>query len=352
MSLAPALVLRDGDRARLADLARLPSVPSGLAKRARMVLLAADGVPNAQIARMVGVSRPTVISWRDRYQQGGIKALEDEPRSGRPPRIDEVDVVVATLAGGGRPPQQLGITHWSARNLAAELGISFASVARIWRHWDIEPRRIEVFRFATDPPLEPAIRDVVGMYLNPPDNAVVVSVAETFGVQALGRATPVRRGMPEWRTRDHKRHAADALFTALEAVAEKTATDAAQPRHREFLRFLRKVTVIHRGVDLHVVLDNCSAHRHPEVRRWLAQPENRRVTVHVTPPGWSWLSMVEIFFGIVTRQAAHRGALHSAKELTAAVGMFIATCNNRHQTFAWIKNAPSYLVKPDRNQGS
>ena len=190
MSLAPALVLRDGDRRRLADLARLPSVPSGLAKRARMVLLAADGVPNAQIARVVGVSRPTVISWRDRYQRGGIKALEDEPRPGRPPRIDEVDVVVATLAGGGRPPQQLGISHWSARYLAAELGISFASVARIWRHWGIEPSRIEAYRFATDPPFEPKIRDVVGLYLNPPDNAVVVSVGET--VQAEGSAGPHR----------------------------------------------------------------------------------------------------------------------------------------------------------------
>jgi transposase len=344
------LVLRDGDRARLADLARLPSVPSGLAKRARMVLLAADGVPNAQIARIVGVSRPTVISWRDRYQLGGIKALEDEPRSGRPPRIDEVDVVVATLADGGRPPQQLGITHWSARYLAAELDISFASVARIWRHWDIEPRRIAAFRFATDPPLEPGIRDVVGMYLNPPDNAVVVSVAETFQVQALGRATPARRGVPEWRTRDHKRQAADALFAALEAMADKITADAAQPRHKEFLRFLRKVSVIHRGVDLHVVLDNYSAHRHPEVRRWLAQPENQRVTVHVTPPGRSWLSMVEIFFGIVARQAARHGSVRSAKEITTAIGTFTARCGNLQQVLAWIKNAPNPPVKPGRNQ--
>ena len=127
MSRAPALILREGDRERLAELARLPSVPSGLAKRARIVLLAADGMPNAQIARAAGVSRPTVIGWRDRYQQGGIRALEDEPRSGRPPEIDEADVVVATLADDGRPPARLGITHWSARFLAAELGISFAS---------------------------------------------------------------------------------------------------------------------------------------------------------------------------------------------------------------------------------
>ena len=345
MSLAPALVLRDGDRRRLADLARLPSVPSGLAKRARMVLLAADGVPNAQIARVVGVSRPTVISWRDRYQRGGIKALEDEPRPGRPPRIDEVDVVVATLAGGGRPPQQLGISHWSARYLAAELGISFASVARIWRHWGIEPSRIEAYRFATDPPFEPKIRDVVGAYLNSPDNAVVVSVGETVQAEGLGRATPVRRGVPEWRTRHDKRHAADELFAALEAAAGKINADAAQPRHKAFLRFLRRMTVVHRGVDLHVVLDNYSAHKHPEVRRWLAQPENQRVTVHVTPPGRSWLSMVEIFFGIVPRQPARGGAARSAKELAAAVGTFTATPTSGRQAFAWIKNAPELQSK-------
>ena len=154
MSLAPALVLREGDRQRLADLARLPSVPSGLAKRARIVLLAADGMANAQIARTVEVSRPTVIGWRDRYQRGGIKGLGDEARSGQA-EISEADVVVATLADGGRPPQRLGITHWLARFLAAELGISFASVARIWRKWGIQPQRIETFKFSADPELEP-----------------------------------------------------------------------------------------------------------------------------------------------------------------------------------------------------
>jgi len=184
-------VLREGDRDRLAELARLPSVPSGLAKRARIVLLAGDGMPNSQIARTAGVSRPTVIGWRDRYLQGGIAALEDELRSGRPPVIDEIDVVVATLALDGRPPERLGITHWSARFLAAELGISFASVARIWRKWGIQPHRIESFKFSTDPDLEAKIRDVVGLYLDPPANAVVVSVDEKSQIQALDRTAPM-----------------------------------------------------------------------------------------------------------------------------------------------------------------
>ena len=184
MSFAPALVLRDGDRKKLGDLARLPSVPSGLAKRARMILLAADGVPNAEIARLAGVSRPTVIAWRDRYEAGGVAALEDAQRSGRPAEIDEIEVVAATLVNSGRPPERLGITHWSSRFLAAELGISFATVARTWRKWGIQPHRLETFKFSTDPQLEAKIRDVTGLYLAPPDNAVVVSIDEKSQIQA------------------------------------------------------------------------------------------------------------------------------------------------------------------------
>src|SRR5579864_1404152 len=229
MSLAPALVLREGDRDRLADLARLPSVPSGLARRARMVLLAADGMPNAQIARTVAVSRPTVIGWRDRYRAGGIAALADQPRSGRPAEIDEIKVVVATLADDGRPPARLGITHWSARFMATELGISFASVARIWRKWHIQPHRLETFKFSTDPELEAKIRDVVGLYLAPPDNAVVVSVDEKSQIQALDRTAPMlplRPGLAERRTHDYKRNGTTTLFADLDVATEKITADA------------------------------------------------------------------------------------------------------------------------------
>jgi transposase len=356
MSRAPALVLRDGDGERLAELARLPSVPSGLAKRARMVLLAADGLPNAQIARAVGVSRPTVISWRDRYEQGGIAALEDEPRSGRPPQIDEADVVVATLANGGRPPQRLGITHWSARFLADELGISFASVARIWRKWKIQPHRIETFKFSTDPELEPKIRDVTGLYLDPPANAVVVSVDEKSQIQALDRTAPMlplRPGLAARRTHDYKRHGTTTLFAALEIATGKITADACYPRHRhqEFLRFLKKVAAAHPGVALHVVLDNYGTHKHPEVRAWLEQPENQRITLHFTPTSCSWLNMVEIFFGIITRQAIRRGSFTSVKDLTTAIGRFIDAYNERCQPFTWTKDADALLakIKPSNN---
>jgi transposase len=355
MSLASALVLREGDRQRLADLARLPSAPSGLAKRARIVLLAADGVPNAQIARAAGVSRPTVIGWRDRYRQGGIKGLEDEPRPGRPPQIDEADVVIATLADGGRPPQRLGITHWSARFLAAELGISFASVARIWRKWGIAPHRIETFKFSTHPELGPKIRDVVGLYLDPPDNAVVLSVDEKSQIQALDRTAPMlplRPGLPERRTHGYVRHGTTTLFAALEVATGKITADACYPRHRhqEFLRFLKKAAAAHPGVDLHIVLDNYAAHKHPEVRRWLAKPQNARITLHFTPTGCSWLNMVEIFFGLITRQAIRRGTFRTVKDLTAAIGAFIDAYNDRARPFSWTKDAEEILAKSDRQR--
>ena len=348
MSFAPALVLREGDRERLGELARLPSVPSGLAKRARMVLLAADGKPNAEIARIAGVSRPTVIGWRNRYEQGGIRALDDVPRSGRPPEIDEVDVVAATLAGDGRPPERLGITHWSARFLAAELGISFASVARIWRKWGIQPHRVETFKFSTDPELEAKIRDVIGLYLAPPDNAVVVSVDEKSQIQALDRTAPMLRpGLAERRTHDYKRNGTTTLFAALEVATGKVTADACYPRHRhqEFLQFLKKVATAHPSVQLHVILDNYGTRKHPEVRKWLARPENQRITLHFTPTSCSWLNMVEIFFGIITRQAIRRGTFTSVKDLTARIGVFIDAYNDRCQPFTWTKDADELLAK-------
>lgn len=338
MTTAPPLALRDGDRERLTDLARLPSVPSGLAKRARMLLLAAEGMPNAEIAREVGVSRPTVIGWRDRYARGGIKALEDERRSGRPPRIDEADIVVASLASDGRPPPRLGAAQWSVRLLAGELGISFASVARVWRRWGIRPGHIETFKFGTVPELEPRFRDIVGLYLGP-DHAVVLSVAEAFQVRTPRRITSARRRLPEWRTRDHRRHSAATLLAALEAAGDGTPAEAGRPRHREFLRFLAGAVEAHRGVELHVVVEGPRLARHPDVRRWLARPENTRVTVHATPAGCPWLTLVQVFFGILAEQGMWRGARATGAELRAAISAFTSGYDNRLQPFTWIKNA-------------
>ena len=306
MSVAPALVLRPGDKEKLSSLVRSSSVRAGVAQRARIVLLAAQGMPNAEIARRVGVSGPTVLSWRNRYQGGGIAALEDAPRSGRPPVHGEVDVVVATLEP---PPQQLGVTHWSARLLAKHLGISFATVARIWRKWKLQPWRVETFKFSIDHELEAKIRDVIGLYLAPPQNAVVVCIDEKSQVQALDRTAPIlplRPGIPAKQTHDYRRHGTTTLFAALE-VATGKVTDRCYDRHShvEFLAFLKQVAKAYPRVPLHVVADNYATHKHPKIKAWLAR--NPRVTMHFTPTSGSWLNMVEIFFGIITRQAIRRG---------------------------------------------
>ena len=205
MTIAAPLVLRAGDESRLTAMVRSQTVTAAAAQRARIVLLAADGVSNAEIARRVGVSRPTVVGWRQRYTEVGMSGLAELDRPGRPTVFDEADVVVATLT---KPPETLGVTHWSARLLADQLGISFASVARIWRKWDLQPWRVEAFKFSTDPELDTKVRDVVGLYLAPPDKAVVLSIDEKSQVQALDRTAPIlplRPGIPEKQTHDYIR---------------------------------------------------------------------------------------------------------------------------------------------------
>jgi len=252
MYVAEALHLRDGDRARLEALTRASTAPAGLVARCRIVLLAADGVPNTEIAQRLLTSRPTVLKWRGRYAEVGIEGLADLPRPGRQPQIDEIDVLAETLADKGKPPLELGVTHWSARLMATRLSISFATVARIWRKWNIQPHRIETFKFSTDPELEPKIRDVVGLYLDPPRNAVVVSVDEKSQIQALNRTQPIlplRPGLPARQTHDYIRHGTTTLFAALEIATGRISADACYPRHTnvEFLAFLKQVAKAHPG---------------------------------------------------------------------------------------------------------
>jgi transposase len=354
MSVAAALVLREGDRSRLEALTRSSSIRAGLAQRARIVLLAAEGLPNAEIARRTGTSRPTVLDWRNRYAAVGLAGLDDLPRSGRPAEIDEIEVVVATLADGGRPPARLGVTHWSARLLADQLGISFASVARIWRKWELQPWRSETFKFSTDPELEAKIRDVVGLYLNPPEKAVVVCIDEKSQVQALDRTAPIlpiMPGVPEKQTHDYVRHGTTTLFAALE-VATGRVEQACLPRHRhqEFLRFLRQVAKAYPRVKLHLVCDNYATHKHPAVAAWLAR--NPRISLHFTPTSGSWLNLVEIFFGIITRQAIRRGSFGSVRELIEAITRFIDGWNQRCQPFIWTKDADTILAKANRKPTS
>ena len=342
MALTVSVDVPSADREVLQSWTRSSSVRAGLAQRARIVLLAADDVPVKDIVERVGVSKPTVIGWKRRYAAEGLAGLDDRPKPGRPRTVDDVEVVLATLEP---PPRRLGVTHWSSRLLADQLGISHVWVSKIWRKWGLQPWRTETFKFSTDPELEAKIRDVVGLYLHPPQNAIVLSLDEKSQVQALDRTAPIlplRPGIPEKRTHDYIRHGTTTLFAALE-VATGKVLDACYPRHRhqEFLRFLRQVAKAYPRVPLHIVCDNYATHKHPNVRAWLDR--NPRITLHFTPTSGSWLNMVEIFFGIITRQAIRRGSFTSVKDLIAAIRTFIDGWNDRCEPFTWTKTADQIL---------
>ena len=274
-------------------------------ERARIVLLAAQGLPAVEIAARVGCSRPTVTLWRNRYAQQGLAGLGDAARSGAPPRLTQQrkdEILAATLAP---PPETLGVTHWSSRLLAKHLGdVSHTSITRLWKIWQLQPWRTETFKFSTDPELVAKVTDVVGLYLNPPDNAVVLCVDEKSQIQALERSQPIlplKEGQAEKQSHDYRRHGTTTLFAALE-IATGNVTDACYPRHRgvEFLKFLKLVAKAYPRRQLHIVADNYSAHKHADVKKWLAK--HPRIHLHFTPTHSSWMNLVESFFSIITRK--------------------------------------------------
>src|SRR3954468_2810530 len=345
------LSLSDEDRATLEYWTRCSTIRAGHAERARVVLAIAGGAGTSATARLVGVSRPTVIKWRDRFLANGLAGLDDQARSGRPKTIDDAQIIAATLEA---PPASLAVTHWSTRLLGRQLGISDATVARAWRAYRVQPWRSGTFKFSTDPELEAKVRDVVGLYLNPPHNAIVLCVDEKSQIQALNRTQPMlplRPGLPERATHDYKRNGTTTLFAALE-VATGTVTDRCYERHgkAEFLDFLKHVARAYPRRKLHVVLDNYHTHKHEDINAWLAR--NPRVTLHFTPTSGSWMTLVEVFCGIITRQAIRRGSFDSVKELTAAIRAFIDGYNDRCQPFVSTKTADVILPRATRQPTS
>jgi transposase len=313
-----------------------------MAQRARIVLGAAAGEGTSAIARRLGVSRPTVIHWRERYRAGGISALQDVPRPGRPKTVEEAEILARTLEP---PPERQGVTHWSTRLLAGELGVGDATVARCWRRFGLQPWRRETFKFSTDPELEAKVRDIVGLYLDPPDKAIVLCVDEKSQIQALDRTAPIlplRPGLPERATHDYVRHGTTTLFAALE-VATGKVTDHCYDRHRheEFLHCLTKVARAYPRRELHVVVDNYRTHKHPDVEAWLAR--HPRITLHFTPISGSWLNLVEVFFSIITRQAIRRGTFGNVGDLVGAIRRFIDGWNDRCHPFVWTKSPEEVL---------
>lgn len=344
---APALVLREGDREELLRWTRSRTMQAGLVMRARIVLAAEAGEANERIAQQESTTGTTVIKWRARYQDKGLDGLLDEPRPGRPRHVDHRDVVAATLTP---PPKKLAVTHWSTRLLAKHLGIGDATVARAWREYGVQPWRVETFKFSTDPELVAKVTDVVGLYLEPPENAIVLCVDEKSQIQALDRTAPMlpmQPGLPQRRTHDYKRHGTTTLFAALE-IATGKVTGACKPRHRhqEFLAFLKQVARAYPEGELHLVMDNYATHKKAEVRAWL--DKNPRIHVHHTPTSGSWLNLVEVWFSIIERQAIHRGSFGSVKDLNAKIRAFIDGWNDRCHPFVWTKTADEILRKANR----
>ncbi len=343
----PITVLQ-ADREMLEQLVRAPSTAAGLSRRARAVLLMAEGLSGMEIARRTGYTWVQVSRIRRRYAEAGVAGLSDRPRSGRPPTITarkRAQVVALTLK---RP--RPGHTHWTTRDLAREVKVSHMTVHRIWRGHALQPHRVETFKFTTDPKAEEKIRDIVGLYLNPPTQAVVLSLDEKTQIQALNRTQPLlplRSGLPARQTHDYRRNGLTSLFAALE-VANGRVIGECRERHTslEFLGFLKQLARHYRGRELHVILDNSSTQTTPAVQRWLAQPP--LVHFHFTPKGASWINLIEAWFGILTRKSIRRGSFDTVRALTRHIIHYIDRWNEHPTPFVWTKEPAEIIRKAVR----
>jgi transposase len=340
---AAAVVIAPEQRRDLETLIRAGSTPQAVARKCRVILLAGDGVSNSSIARQTGMSRPTILAVRAAYCRAGVVALaaRQKRKRSRPvlTAVTEQKILDATLKT--RPADA---THWSVRRLAAELGISRMMVQRVWQKHQIQPHRVEKFKISNDPHFEDKVRDVVGLYLNPPERALVFSVDEKSQIQALDRTAPIlplRPGIPERQTHDYKRHGTTTLFAAMNILNGKVI-GACLPRHRsrEFLKFLRRLEAqVPADLQIHLIVDNASTHKSAEVQRWLASKKRTRFHFHFTPTSSSWLNQVERLFGIITERMIRRGTFHNVGELETAIYNWLAKWNDSPKPFAWTATA-------------
>jgi putative transposase len=330
-------------------MARSRQVPQGLAQRAKTILLAAEGLSNTAIAQQLGLSQHTVGKWRWRFLRQGLLGLYEEPRPGGPRSISDAKVA-ALLHQTMQTKPRVG-THWTVRALSAETKLSKSTVHRIWRAFGLQPHRQKHFKLSTDPFFVEKVRDIVGLYLNPPDQALVLCVDEKSQVQALDRTQPVLPmglGYVEGVTHDYVRHGTTTLFAALDIASGQVLTRC-QPRHRhqEFLGFLNHIDAnVPPDLDIHLVVDNYATHKHEKVRRWLAA--RPRYHVHYTPTYSSWLNQVEIWFNIITQRAIRRGTFRSVRDLISKIENFVAHYNAKSTPFMWTATAQSILDKLHR----
>jgi transposase len=342
------VTLADDERDKLEAWVRRPKTAQRLALRSRIVLAAAAGESNSAIARRLRVTLPTVGKWRSRFLADRLEGLADEPRPGAPRTITDAQVeAVVTKTLESKPEHA---THWSTRGMADACGLSQTAVARIWRAFGLKPHLHETFKLSTDPFFVEKVRDVVGLYLNPPERAIVLSVDEKSQVQALDRTQPLlpmTPGQAERGTHDYERHGITSLFAALN-VATGAVIGRCYRRHRqqEFVRFLEAIDAAvpeEDGVTVHLVLDNYGTHKTPRVKRWLAR--HPRFVVHFTPTGGSWLNQVERFFAEITDKRIRRGSFRSVKALEEAIASYLAAHNRDPKPFAWTASADLILRK-------
>jgi transposase len=338
------LVLSDDERETLERWARRPNSAQALALRCRIVLACAQGATNQEVAGELGVHQATVGKWRGRFVARRLDGLHDEPRPGAPRKITDEHVervIVKTLEEA-----PVDATHWSTRSMAKASGLNQTAVSRIWRAFGLKPHLAESFKLSPDPQFIDKVRDIVGLYLNPPDAAVVLCVDEKSQIQALDRSAPVLpllAGVPERRTHDYVRAGTTNLYAALNVASGNVIADLA-PRHRasEFIRFLNLIDrSVPANLDVHVVVDNSSTHKTPAVHRWLVR--HPRFTLHFTPTYSSWLNLVERWFGELTTKWLRRGTHRSVKELVAAIRTWITNWNDNPQPFVWHKTADDIL---------
>jgi transposase len=341
--LAP-LVLSAQERSTLQRWAKRPSSAQALALRCRIVLACAEGASNSQVARQLGVARPTVTKWRARFVADRLEGLVDEPRPGAPRTISDEQVEQVLLVTLETTPTDA--THWSTRGLARKLGMSQSAVSRIWRAFGLKPHLVDTFKLSTDPQFIEKVRDVVGLYLNPPQAAMVLCVDEKTQVQALDRTAPVLPllpGVPQRQSHDDVRHGTTNLYAALDVASGKVISQMTA-RHRavEFKRFLATVdSQVPAGLDVHVVCDNSSTHKTPAIQRWLVR--HPRFHVHFTPTYSSWLNLVERWFAELTTKWLRRGTHRSVAQLQRAIQSWIDTWNQEPRPFVWTKTADEIL---------
>jgi transposase len=343
-------MVSDGDRELMETWTRAHSTPQGLVMRCKIVLAAAAGKPNSEIARELGVSRPTILLWRKRFEKGGATALtEIEPGRGRPRVIDAL--VVKRIVEATTQTKPKAATHWSCRTLAKAQGVSPATVQRIWDANGLKPHRTKTFKLSNDKHFLEKLTDVVGLYLNPPDKAVVLCVDEKSQIQALDRTQPglpLKKGRCGTMTHDYKRHGTTTLFAALNVLDGKVIGECV-PRHRnrEFLKFLRTIDrELPGSLDLHLILDNYATHKHPAVKAWLAK--HRRFHLHFIPTSSSWLNLVERWFRELTTKRIRRGVFHSVDDLVAAIDEYLKANNEEPKPFVWTASVERILEKVSR----